>query len=153
MSFNSFKEIIGFAIAKEEEAVAFYEDAGRKETYSGARQLFSEFAAEERKHVALLSKYLKGETKVEDYRFEWIPDLKRSNYMVDLTYEEGMPYPDLLHLAMKREESSLRLYNDLQKKAEQDELEKIFKMLSQEEAKHKLALETLYDDFMASQGD
>jgi len=26
-------------------------------------------------------------------------------------------------------------------------------MLSQEEAKHKLALETLYDDYMAEQGD
>jgi len=26
-------------------------------------------------------------------------------------------------------------------------------MLAQEEAKHKLALETLYDDYMAEQGD
>ena len=153
MSFNSFEEIIRFAIGKEEEAVAFYENAGRKEPYSGARQLFSDFAEEERKHVALLSRYLDGEKKVEDYQFEWIPDLKRSNYVVDLNFEEGMAYPDLLRLAMKREEASLRLYNDLQKKAEKKEVVKVFKMLSQEEAKHKLALETLYDDYMASQGD
>jgi rubrerythrin len=153
MSFESFEEIMRFAIEKEEEAVAFYEDASRREAYSGARQLFSDFADEERKHVALLSGYLKGEKKVEDYRFEWIPDLKRSNYVVDLNYEEGMAYPDLLRLAMKREEGSLRLYNDLQKKAEEEEVVKIFKMLSQEEAKHKLALETLYDDYMAGQGD
>jgi rubrerythrin len=153
MSFDSFEGIIHFAIGKEEEAVAFYEDASRREAYSGARKVFSDFADEERKHVALLSGYLKGEKKIEDYRFAWVPDLKRSNYMVDLNYEEGMAYPDLLRLAMKREESSLRLYNDLQKKAEDEETEKIFKMLSQEEAKHKLALETLYDDYMAGQGD
>ena len=153
MSFDSFEEIIRFAIGKEEEAVTFYEDAGRKEPYSAARQLFSDFAAEERKHVDLLSGYLKGEKKVEDYQFEWIPDLKRSNYLVDLKFEEGMAYPDLLRLAMKREEGSLRLYNDLQMKAEEEEVIKIFKMLSQEEAKHKLALETLYDDYMAGQGD
>ena len=153
MSFDSFEEIIRFAIGKEEEAVAFYEDAGRKEPYSAARQLFSDFAAEERKHVDLLSGYLKGEKKVEDYQFEWIPDLKSSNYLVDLKFEEGMAYPDLLRLAMKREEGSLRLYNDLQMKAEEEEVIKIFKMLSQEEAKHKLALETLYDDYMAGQGD
>ena len=71
----------------------------------------------------------------------------------DLNFEEGMAYPDLLRLAMKREEGSLRLYNDLQMKAEEEEVVKVFKMLSQEEAKHKLALETLYDDYMAGQGD
>ena len=44
-------------------------------------------------------------------------------------------------------------YNELQKKTEKEDIITLFKMLSQEEAKHKLALETLYDDFMATQGD
>jgi hypothetical protein len=30
---------------------------------------------------------------------------------------------------------------------------KLFSLLSQEEAKHKLRLETLYDDYMAKMGD
>jgi rubrerythrin len=38
-------------------------------------------------------------------------------------------------------------------KAETDEAKKVFKMLCQEEAKHKLALETMLDDFMAQAGD
>ena len=153
MSFDSFEEIIRFAIGKEEEAVAFYEDAGRKESYSSARQLFSDFAEEERRHVALLSGYLKGEKKIEDYRFEWIPDLKRSDYLVEIEYEKGMPYTDILRLAMKREEKSLRLYNDLARKTEKEDFRKVFKMLSQEEAKHKLTIETIYDDHMAELGD
>ncbi|MGD2126040.1 MAG: ferritin family protein [Desulfobacteraceae bacterium] len=153
MSFESFEEIIQFAIEKEKEAVAFYEDAGRQEPYSGARQTFEEFADEERKHQALLEGFLKGERSLADYKFEWIPDMKRSDYMLGLTYERGMPYAEILRLAMKREEKALQLYNDLQGKADDPDLVKIFKMLSQEEAKHKLAIETLYDDYMAEMGD
>ena len=153
MSFESFEEIIRFAIDREKEAVAFYEEASSLEPYAWAKESFQGFAAEERKHQALLEGFLKGEKAVSDYKFEWIPDIKRSNYMVDMEYEKGMPYTDALRLAMKREEKALALYNVLQKKADNEELVKVFKMLAQEEAKHKLALETLYDDYMAKQGD
>lgn len=153
MNFESFEEIIRFAIDKEKEAVAFYEEASQQETYSGAKKTFEEFAAEERKHASLLEGVLEGETKVSDYEFKWIPDLKRSDYVVDMTYEKGMAYADILRLAMKREEKSLKLYNALGEKAEKEDLIKVFRMLSQEEAKHKLAIETLYDDYMAQQGD
>ena len=56
-------------------------------------------------------------------------------------------------LAIKREEKALKLYNDLQDRADTSEGKKVFKILCQEEAKHKLALETMYDDFMAELGD
>jgi rubrerythrin len=153
MNFESFAEIIRYAIEKEREAVAFYEDAARQEPYSGARKTFEEFAGEEKKHETLLEGFLKGERKLPDYQLKWIPDMKRGNYLVELKYEKGMPYTDILRLAMKREEKSLVLYNDLAGKTDQDDLVKVFQMLSQEEAKHKLALETLYDDYMAEQGD
>ena len=64
-----------------------------------------------------------------------------------------MVYKDMLHLAIKREEKSLALYNELLGKAEKPEFKNVFKMLCQEEAKHKLALETLFDDYMAEMGD
>ncbi|UCF85309.1 MAG: ferritin family protein [Desulfobacteraceae bacterium] len=153
MSFESFEEIINFAIDKEKEAVAFYEDVSTQEPYSGGKKMFEEFAQEERKHQALLENFLKGETKLADYKFKWIPDMKRGDYLVDLNYEKGMHYTDILRLAMKREEKALHLYNHLATKTDKDELINIFKMLSQEEAKHKLALETLYDDYMAEMGD
>jgi rubrerythrin len=153
MSFQSFEEIIRFAIDKEREAIAFYEDASNQETYSGAKKAFKEFAGEERKHEALLEGLLKGETSLSDYKFEWIPDIKRSNYIEDMDYEKGMTYPDILRLAMKREEKALQLYNDLTRKTDNKDLIKVLKLLCQEEAKHKLALETLYDDHMAEMGD
>ena len=72
---------------------------------------------------------------------------------MDMDDPKDMDYADLLRLAMKREEKSLALYNELLVKAENEDLKNVFKMLCQEEAKHKLALETLYDDYMAEQGD
>ena len=153
MSFDSFEEIIRFAIEKEKEAMAFYEDASRQEPYSGGREAFDAFAREEKKHQTMLEGFLKGDRSIGDYKFAWIPDMKRSNYLVDIPYEKGMPYAEMLRLAMKREEKSLALYNDLQAKADDAEVVKLFKILSQEEAKHKLKLETLYDDYMAEMGD
>ena len=63
------------------------------------------------------------------------------------------PLTDVLLLAMKREEKALQLYNELAGKADNDDFIKLFKLLAQEEAKHKRALEIVYDDFMAEQGD
>ena len=153
MNFHDFREIIEFAIEKEKEAVSFYEDASAQQQFSDARKMFQDFADEERKHQALLEGFLKGEKTIADYDLKWIPDMKRSDYLVDIPYEKGMSYADILRLAMKREEKALALYNELSREIDDKEIEQIFKMLSQEEAKHKLALETLYDDYMAEMGD
>lgn len=153
MGFDTFEEIISFAIDREKEAVAFYEEASKLEPYSWARETFEGFAREEEKHVALLEGFLKGERVVSDYKFEWITDIKRSDYLIDMTWEKGMSYPDALRLAMKREEKALAFYNELQDNTDRKDQKEVFKMLAQEEAKHKLALETLYDDYMAEQGD
>jgi rubrerythrin len=64
-----------------------------------------------------------------------------------------MAYNEILMLAMKREEKALQLYNDFLEQAETEDGKKLFKILCQEEAKHKLALETMYDDYMAQMGD
>jgi rubrerythrin len=54
---------------------------------------------------------------------------------------------------MKREEKALRMYNALATKTDDADCIKLFKMLAQEEAKHKQTFETLYDDHMAQLGD
>ncbi len=153
MHFESFEEIIGYAVEKEKEAARFYEDISRQEPFSGTKKTFEEFAREEQKHQALLEDLSSNREKLAEYKFEWIPDLKRSDYLVDIEYREDMGYADILRLAMKREEKSLSLYNELVERAEKKDLVTLFQMLSQEEAKHKLALETLYDDYMAPLGD
>lgn len=151
MAFKDFQDIIDFAIEKEKEAKAFYEEVSEMESLSGYRELFKDFAKEEAKHATLLESL--GKKGIEKYQFKWIPDLKRSNFLVDIEYEKGMGYKDMLHLAIKREEKALALYNDLQDKSDDQEMKNLFKVLCQEEAKHKLKLETMFDDYMAEMGD
>lgn len=153
MNFESIEDILQFAIEKEEEAAAFYTDVSAQEPFSGAKETFLEFAREEQKHAALLRDFEGSQEKIKEYKLQWIPDIKRSDYMVEMIYEKGMHYADILRLAMKREEKALALYNQLQSKTDKDEYIRLFKMLAQEEAKHKQFLEGMYDDFMAEQGD
>lgn len=156
MQFESLEEIIDFAIQKEQEASEFYAKiSDEEEDFLGSKKMFAEFAAEEKKHEKFLREFkTSGIPKIlQEYRLKWITDIKRSNYLVDLNYEKGMPYNEILLLAMKREEKALKMYNDFLEKADTDESKKMFKILCQEEAKHKLALETKYDDYMAQMGD
>ena len=153
MNFNSVEEIVEYALGKEKEAVEFYTELSQNETFAAAKQTFEQFASEEKKHVRLLEDLGNDKVKIGEYKFEWVPDMKRSDYMVDVAYEPGMHYTDILRLAMKREEAALALYNELAGKADQEDFVNVFKMLCQEEAKHKQILETIYDDFMAEQGD
>ena len=153
MNFNSVDEIIAYALEKEKEAVDFYAEISENESLQGVRKTFEDFANEEKKHVKMLEDLGSSKEKIAEYEFKWIPDMKRSDYMVDITYEKGMHYTEILRLAMKREEKSLQLYNELASKADKSDFVNLFKILSQEEAKHKNILETIYDDFMAEQGD
>lgn len=146
-------DILDFAIEKEREAAEFYTDLSNEASFTSAKSVLQEFANEEEKHEKFLIGFKENREALNSYRFEWITDLKRSDYMVDITYEKGMPFTDTLRLAMKREEKALQLYNELIEKTDDKAAKKVFKMLCQEEAKHKNILETIYDDHMAQQGD
>ena len=155
MEFESLEAIVDFAIEKEIEAAEFYTDLSKETAFSGSAEMFAEFSQEERKHQKMLESF-KSEgiaPSIKDYQFKWITDIKRSDYVVDLEYQKGMAYNEILMLAMKREEKALKLYNDFQEQADTGDGKNLFKLLCQEEAKHKLALETMYDDYMAQMGD
>ena len=151
MEFDTFEKIMEYAINKEKEAALFYEDAGRQEIFSGAKEFFMSFAKEERNHQYMLENFSKE--NIAYYKIHKIPDLKRSDYLLDIDYEPGMAYPDILRLAMKREEKAMKFYTDFSVKTVTVEHKKLFQMLAQEEAKHKLKLETLLDDYLAEMGD
>lgn len=156
MEFKNYQAIIDFAIEKEIEAASFYEEVAGTEVQKETRRMFLDFAKEERKHQYLLENLdCKGECSLvtQDYKFKWIGDIKRSDLMVDIVWRKGMLFRDILLLAMKREEKALTLYNELCQQSETETAKNIFKILCQEEALHKLGLETLYDEYMAQMGD
>ncbi|MBM3213042.1 hypothetical protein FJZ33_12530 [Candidatus Poribacteria bacterium] len=56
-----------------------------------------------------------------------------------------MEYQDILIMAMKREESAVKLYTDLASRVQEPKMNKLLQFMAQEESKHKLRLETEYD--------
>jgi len=144
MDEKKFKEIIQFAIDKEIEAFNFYTEASRNAKYSGGKELFLSFAKEEDGHRKLLENL--NMEKVAQARIEKIPNLKISDYMVDAELKSGLSYAEMLRIAMKREERSVKLYENLRGSNPDEDFKKLFTFLIQEESKHKFKLEKIYDE-------
>ena len=151
MEFGSVDEILQFAIDREKEAVQFYMDLSKDATRDALKQTFKEFAQEEGRHVKLLSDISGNRDMIDSYEFKKIPDLKISDYMVEIDYKPGMPMPEILKVAMKREEKSVKLYSIMADQTSNEEAKKVFQILVQEESKHKLGLETMFDDYLGDQ--
>jgi rubrerythrin len=143
--FKSVDEILDFAIKNEEEAADFYTDLATKVDWVGMKDVFEEFAAEEKKHKAKLLEIKAGKRMVNAE--QKVLDLKMSDYLVDVEPTPQMDYQSALILAMKKEKSAYKLYNNLAGLVDGD-LQALFLSLAQEEAKHKLRFEVEYDDFI-----
>jgi rubrerythrin len=144
MDEKKFQEIVEFALQKEIEAVDFYTRASGVVKHSGTKALFLDFAKQEEGHKRLLENL--SLEKVVHATIEKIPNLKISDYLVDTDFRPDISYADILRIAMKREEHSIKLYNDLKPLNGDEVLNKTFNFLIQEETKHKYALEKIYDD-------
>ena len=144
--FQSVDEALDFAIANEEEAADYYRHLAGKMEQAWMADTFLNFAKEEDKHKALLvevkagRRLLPAEGKIRD--------LKISDYVVDVTEGPEMSYQDALILAMKKEKVAFRLYTSLANSTEDQSLSQTFMALAQEEAKHKLSIEIVYDDII-----
>jgi rubrerythrin len=144
MNERQFEEIIRFAVQREIESMDFYDKASNMVKHSGTRDLFLDFVKQEEGHKAKLEEVLAG--KIVLGRIEKIPNLKISDYMVEAELKLDISYGDILRIAMKREERSVKLYTDLNEKNQNEALRNLFSFLIQEESKHKYYVERLYDD-------
>jgi rubrerythrin len=144
MDEKKFKEIIQFAIGRESDAIDFYSRASQMVKHSGTRELFLDFAKQEEGHKKKLEGVIAG--KVDVAKIEKVPNLKIADYLVDAELRPDIPYADILRIAMKREERSVKLYTDLTEQNLDKNLSNLFTFLIQEESKHKYYLEKLYDD-------
>ncbi len=146
-----YSEIIEFAIGKEQEAVGFYSDLAARTQSPAGKIMFQELADMELGHKTKLQKldqkYFSGQSLKPP------EDLKISDYLVDVHLEPDSSYQDILLFAAKRERAAFDLYSDLAELyASVPEIKKIFEVLAQEEASHKLRLEREYDDNVYKEG-
>ena len=144
MDQKKFEKIIQFAIKRESESMDFYDRASRLVKHSGTKDLFLDFMKQEEGHKKKLEAVRVG--KIELGKIEKIPNLKISDYMVEAELKPDVSYAEILRIAMKREERSVKLYTDLNEKNLDETLKSLFTFLIQEESKHKYHIERLYDD-------
>ncbi len=144
MDFETFQEVIAFAREKENAAVHFYESARRVTKNPGARVMFGEMADEERRHLKFLEEM--KESDIDSFPEKKIQDLKISQFTEDVPFSPELDYRQILIVAMKKEEQAHRLYSDLAGMTADAGVAKLFRILAEEEAKHKLKLESEYED-------
>jgi len=147
-AFGSVDEILDFAIGKEEEAAQFYTSLARQTQKSWMRQVFEEFANEERGHKAKLEAVKQGKLLLP--AAEKVMDLKIADYVMDSKPSPDLDYQDALIFAMKEEKAAFKLYTDLAGATDDGALRATMLALAQEEAKHKLRFEIEYDDHILS---
>ena len=149
MDKGHFDEVIAFAIAKEQEAVDDYTAASKTVKRANVKDMLLEFAAQEEAHKQKLMGI--DQEKVAETSIVNIPDLKIADYSDTVELTPDMDYRDLLTAAMKREEKAHNLYTTLASSADEPGLKRLFEMLAQEEAGHKLALEREYDEHVLTE--
>ena len=144
MKFDSVDKILDFAIQEEQNAADFYADLANKMEFEHIKEIFVQFANEEKGHKAKLIAVKDGKQMLGAE--ERVQDLKIGDNLVDIELTRDLGYQEALILAMKAEKAAFRLYNDLATATDDANLKQIFLNLAQEEAKHKLRFEIEYVD-------
>jgi rubrerythrin len=144
--FNTFNDILDFAVQAEQAAVDFYNELSDSARNHEMKEIFSTFAREEMAHKAKILK-IREEGSFQAQAME-VPDLKIADFIVKAQPSPEMSYGEALQIAMLREKSAFKLYTKLAERAADPSLRNLFLHLAQEESKHKLRFELEYDEFV-----
>lgn len=144
VSCSSLEEVVNFAIEKEERAMDFYRKCAQFARNPGIREFFEEMAMEEQRHRNMLRDL--DTSHLAEVKLETVEDLRISDYLMDISFDENMSYQDALTLAMKKEEKAQAFYAGWKNKCIHEKAANLFEILQNEEAKHKRKLEALYDE-------
>jgi rubrerythrin len=144
MDITKFEEVINFAIEREYEAALFYRNLQNIVKQPASKSMLKDLEDMELGHA----EYLKNISNqgIEEFQIPKLLDLKISDYMVDNVPQGETTNQEILVIAMKREEAAKQMYLKLAGEFEAQETKNLFLKMASEEAKHKLMLESLYDD-------
>ncbi len=144
-----YNEIIDFAISKENEAIDFYESIRKLIQFQNKTEIIDEFISMEKGHITILNNLRNLEGKFE--KVEKVINLGIVDHIAKPDNYADMDYQGVLELAMKNEDEARNLYLKMSELALDDEVKNTFARLAEEEAKHKLYFEKIYDDEVLSE--
>jgi len=141
---TTIENILDYAISNEEKAASLYYELADKVERPGMREAFLHFAKEEEGHKARLLKIKEGE--IPAVIEEKVANLGITENLDEPKTAPNMTYQEALLFAMKAEKAAFVLYTKLAEATTDAGLQRVFRGLAQEEAKHKLRFEIEYDD-------
>ncbi len=139
----TFDELVQLGIKKETDTEAFYRYWSERLADPGARILLSELAEEELKHCVFFQNLKETDMKSSS-KADQVIDLHIGDYLQAEEISPNSSIQDVLISAIPRESSAIRFFTVLAGQA--GPMQPTFERLAQEEKKHKLRLETFYDD-------
>jgi len=146
MQFDSVDAILDFAIGEEQKAADFYTKLASTASKPNIREMFTQFANEEKGHKAKLRAARQGKLLLKSS--EKILDLKIGDHLEEIEFTPNLDFQDALIIAMKAEKNAFRLYSSMARQADDPGIRDMLLALAQEEAKHKLRFEIEYDDLV-----
>lgn len=139
MKFKSPRDILLFALSKEESSVLFYQKLAARVTRPETSGILEELAGREEEHVEAMKLELMklGYTVSDD-------DLTLDESEISLEMDdqiEGINFIDALRLGIQKERASFKLYARLLAMTTEPEAQEMFTELAEEEIRHVLTLE------------
>jgi rubrerythrin len=147
---QQYENILQFAIERETDAYNFYKEAQKNAKTSGAKSLFEQLANQELTHKQKLEQMHLSKEVLTDLSVLNISDYSlKEPYSNDMQFH--MEYQQILLLAMKREELSVKLYTDMSKFVKEPEQQKVLYRLIKEEQSHRDQLQHEYDAYVLTE--
>lgn len=143
MNTDNIRSIIAFAIGKEQEAADFYTGLAARVKSAAVVEELRRMAQMELGHKARLEN-INAERLASSEAVE-VRDLKIADYTVSALPGPDMTWPDIVNIAMHRELAAANLYGDLAAIVDDAAVKRLFENLAAEEKRHKLYLETIWD--------
>ena len=146
----TFEEVVDFAIHESTKAYVSYMTLAGQAEYPWTRKTFDAFAAEDVVFIDRLVEMKKaGRPSITPQN---VTDPRLDAYLTaDALPRRDMDTREAYVLAIREKEAAAGLYRDLAEKAVVPETQEFLLALAQEEAKHKVKLETEYEDHALGQ--
>jgi rubrerythrin len=141
---SKLRSLVDTAIAREEEAHAFYMELHRRVSEPAAREAIQWVAREEVRHKEFLVRYREGGFGADALRLSDVVLTRIAEHQVEPEPTPDMSSADVFLTAAHRELRSHRLYSDLADQHAAGEGRAMLLKMANEELKHKEKMEYLY---------
>lgn len=146
VEFNTFEDVLDFAILQEKAAQEFYTDLEDKVSDDNVRLFYKTLIQEEQLHELKLRELKRFEYELIEPDIE---TLRESGYLDAMPVKPDISLADAVRYAIKKERSARMLYHTLGEMCERDELKDLFDELAEQEESHANYFKAEYADLLA----